>query len=149
MSIADQKRLLRNAEIRAIRALRIALSALFDARADIVANFAGDPGDEPEEIEQTRVAAWNTMRALLFSAAKDIETFAKFGGLGADYTARTISLCEDVLKALDQDDRERMECNTEALRPDTDKPIQGDGLLMEATEKLPESERPAGDESEK
>jgi hypothetical protein len=42
MNIEDEKRLLRSAEIRAIRALRLALTVLFDASADIVANFAGD-----------------------------------------------------------------------------------------------------------
>jgi hypothetical protein len=42
MNIEGEKRLLRIVEIRAIWALRLALTALFDAIGDIIVNFAGD-----------------------------------------------------------------------------------------------------------
>lgn len=158
MNIADEKRLLRSAEIRAIRALRLALTALFDAGGDIVANFAGDPGDEPEEIEQARVKAWNILHPLLIEAARDIEAFAKSGMLGSSCTARTIELCESTFKLLEQEDAEehrakRLKPYLEKLRADPENPIlllQASlaGLRTEAEEKPPESEWPSGNESE-
>jgi hypothetical protein len=159
MNVEDKKRLLRSAEFRAIRALRLALTALFDAWPDIVANFAGDPGDEPEEIEQARVRAWNSIRPLLIEAARDIETFAKSGMLGAHYTARTIELCESTLKVMKQDDEaertaKRLEPYLEKLRADPDNQIlllqaRLSGLHTEVEEKRPWAEGPAEGESER
>jgi hypothetical protein len=122
MNVEDEKRLLRSAEIRAVRALRLALTVLRDASADIVANFAGDPGDEPEEIERARVKAWNTMGPLLTSAAKGIETFAKSGSLGADYTAKTIDACENVLRTLEEEGAAERRPNIQKLRIRTEGP---------------------------
>jgi hypothetical protein len=103
MDVEDEKRLLRSAEIRAIRALRLALTVLRDASGDIVANFAGDPGDEPAEIEQTRVKNWNIVRPLLLNAAKAIELLAKTGNLGESYMQETIESCENTIKVLEQE----------------------------------------------
>jgi hypothetical protein len=104
MNVEEEKKLLRSAHMRAIRALRLAMAVLLDASSDIVDNFAGDPGfNEPEEIEKVRVRTWNVMRPLLIQAAKSIEAFANSGNLGADCTADTIKLCEDTLKVLEQD----------------------------------------------
>ena len=100
MNVEQEKKLLRGAQVRAIRAVRLALIALFDASADIVANFPGDPSDEPEEIEQARIKAWNTTRPLLILAAKSLKAFATSGGLGADRAMEAVELCENVLRTL-------------------------------------------------
>jgi hypothetical protein len=125
MNVEDKKRLLRRAQIRSIRAVHLALSVLLEAGADIVANFAGDPsGDEPEEIEQARVKAWNTIGPLLIMGAKSIMTFAKCGDLGADVALEVIEQCESALKVLEQDEAaERFNPYLEKLLADPDNKV--------------------------
>jgi hypothetical protein len=153
MNVEEEKKLLRSAHIRAIRALRLAMTVLLDASMDITANFAGDPAlNEPEEIEKARVRAWNTLRPLLAMAAKSIETFAKSGNLGADYTAMTIKQCEDTLELLGQHSAaKRLEPFLEKLRADPNNEIlllqaKLAGFRVEVEEKPLEAEGPAEDE---
>jgi len=102
MTIEEQQAQIRDSQLRAVRAVRRALTILLDAHDDIVDCFAGDQGGDPD-VENERVKAWNALRPLLLASAKGLGVFAKAATLGAECILDAIDSSEALLQTLEDE----------------------------------------------
>jgi hypothetical protein len=85
------------AELRALRALRLSLIAVHDSWSDIITICGLEPDDrEPEQT--TRTKAWNVFAPLLMKFAQGIEELVQAPPIGEVTLAHTIKECEGLLE---------------------------------------------------
>lgn len=113
----------RYAELRALRAMRLAMIAMHDSWQDIWMICGLEPDDRDPE-QPTRTKAWNLFVPLVLEFADGIKAFVRAPTLGECAIAGTLKECEELINLKEKETRD------ERNRP-----------LMEELEKLAEEKK--------
>jgi hypothetical protein len=97
MNAEERIREVHQAEVRALRALRLALTAVHDSWQDVITICGLEPDDRDPE-QTTRTKAWNVFAPLLMKFAEGIKELVQAPPIGAATLADTIKECEGLLE---------------------------------------------------